>query len=271
MLRSLGVFAVALALTSCATAAEVSDGAQIVTAAGYAFNIVVSKGNPALPTIILDAASGVDSRQWDQFQPRISAETHAPVISYDRPGFGKSPLPDTPYDIIAESDAFREAVTSLGLGRRVILVGSSYGGFLAQLWASRAPSTVVGLLFLDPNSPAAVAAMGVDLDLSVPPNPQTPREVALARVNRAGYAQFVAVYANPLPQSVPVIVVSAEKPPSFFQDPRLSRVWTLSQELLAASSHDGKRIVAEGATHNVVADRPDVVAACIKELMSKDK
>ena len=265
MLKAVGIVAV-LGLAADVTAADVREGAQLVHAGGYTFNIVVTKGDPSLPTIIFESGGGADSRQWEQFQPRISAETHAPVISYDRPGFGNSPLPDRPYDIVAEADAFREVVTSLGLAEHVILVGSSYGGFLIQLWASRAPATVVGLLFLDPNSPAAVAAMGADLNPGVNPNPTTPQQIAHARIERAGSARFVASYANPLPLDVPVIVISAGRP--LFQDSRLARVMTLSHELLAASSHNGKRIVADGAGHNIVADRPDIVAACVKELMT---
>jgi pimeloyl-ACP methyl ester carboxylesterase len=214
----------------------------------------------------LESGGGADSRQWEQFQPSLSKETGATVISYDRPGFGRSPLPDKPYDIVAESDAFRAAVTSLGLGTHVVLVGSSYGGFLIQLWASRAPATVQGLLFLDANSPAAVATMGADLNPGVNPSPKTPQQVAQARVDSAGFARFVAVYANPLPLDVPVIVVSAGVP--LFRDPRLAEVMRLSHQLLAASSHKGKRIVAEGAAHNIVADRPDVVIAGVKELMT---
>jgi pimeloyl-ACP methyl ester carboxylesterase len=257
---------VLVVVASEVSAAEVRDGAQFVTAAGYTFNLVVTKGDPNRPTIILESGGGADSQQWEQFQPRLAKETRATVISYDRPGFGRSPLPDKPYDIVAESDAFRAAVTSLGLGTHVILVGSSYGGFLIQLWASRAPATVQGLLFLDPNSPAAVAAMGADLNPGVNPSPKTPQQVAQARVDRAGAARFVAVYANPLPLNVPVIVVSAGVP--LFKDPRLADVMRLSHELLAASSHNGKRIVAEGAGHNIVADRPDVVVAGVKELMT---
>jgi len=254
-----------LLIATTASAAEAREGAQLVSAGGYTFNIVVTTGNAELPTIIFESGGGTSWRQWEQLQPRIAAATHAPVISYDRPGFGESPLPEKPYDIVAESDAFREAVTSLGLGRRVILVGSSYGGFLIQLWASRAPATVQGLLFLDPNSPAAVAAMGADLNPGANPDPRTPQQIAQARVDRAGKDRFVAVYANPLSLETPVIVVSAGVP--LFQDRRMAEVVRLSHELLAASSHKGKRIVAEGAAHNIAGDAPDLVIDCVKELM----
>jgi pimeloyl-ACP methyl ester carboxylesterase len=261
------ILAMMLLAANRAGAADLHEGAQLVTAAGYTFNIVVTLGDKKLPTIILESGGGADSRQWTELQPRIATETHAPVISYNRPGFGQSPLPNKPYDIVAESDAFREAVTTLGLGSRVILVGSSYGGFLVQLWASRAPKTVAGVLFLDPNSPAAVTAMGADLHPGVNPNPQTPQQIAQARVDSAGNARFVAVYSNPLPLDVPVTVVSAGTP--LFQDRRLAEIMTLSHQLLAASSHRGKRIVADGAAHNIAADRPDVVIACVKELLDQ--
>lgn len=250
-----------------AGAADVRDGAQLVQGGGYTFNIVLTKGDPRLPSVIFESGGGADSRQWAQLQPRLAAETHATVISYDRPGFGQSPLPTKPYDIVAEADAFREAVNSLGLGGNVILVGSSYGAFLIQLWASRAPKTVHGLLFLDPNSPAAVMAMGADLNRQENSDPKTPQQVAQARVNHAGDARFVSVFANPLPLEVPVIVVSAETP--LFQDGRLAEVMRLSHELLAASTHKGKRIIAERSAHNIAADRPDLVVACVKELISE--
>lgn len=248
-------------------AAEIREGAQFVEGNGYTFNLVVNKGAPDLPTIILESGGGADSRQWAQLQPQLSEETHATVISYDRPGFGKSPLPSKPYDIVAEADAFRQAVNSLGLGQHVVLVGSSYGGFLIQLWASRAPATVKGLLFLDPNSPAAIMAMGADLNPGENPNPKTPQQVAQARVDHAGVARFVSVFANPLPLDVPVIVVSAGIP--LFQDKRLAEVMRLSHELLAASTHRGKRVVAERSAHNIAADRPDLVVACVKELIAE--
>ncbi|MGE0284403.1 MAG: alpha/beta fold hydrolase [Rhodospirillaceae bacterium] len=242
------------------------DGPQIVEANGYAFNVVVKVGDPSLPTIFLESGGGHDSSQWKDLQPRIAAETGATVIAYDRPGFGKSPLPTRAYDIVAETDAIRAAVNSLGLGKRVLLVGHSYGGFIIQTWAARDPYAVIGLLFLDPNTPATMLAMGAEMTPRAKANPKTPRDFAFNRMDETGNAPFVAVYAQQIPVKIPLIVVSAEVPP--FRDPRQIDVFRLSHELLAKSVTNGKHVVAAGANHNLHTQAPDVIVASVKELLT---
>ncbi len=239
-----------------------------VEAQGYVLNIKIERGSKAdLPVILLEAGGGWDSTQWTALQPRLAAETGATVVSYDRPGYGKSPLPTVPYDIVAETEAFHAALVQLGFAEKVLPVGHSYGGFLIQLYANRWPKSVKGLLFLDPNNPSAMLAMGDDANQKPVINPVTQRDRANARVDAAGRAPFAAVYAAPLPQKVPVIVVSAEKPP--FPKPRQIEIFKLSHELLAASVEDGKRVVAEGSNHMVPAQRPDLVIAYVQELLAK--
>ncbi len=240
--------------------------AQLVEANGYTFNVVVTKGDPALATIVLEAGGGADSRQFAALQPQLARETGATVISYDRPGFGLSPLPDKPYDIVAEVDAIRQAIDAMGLGKQEILVGSSYGGFLIQIWASRAPQSTKGLLFLDPNSPAAVLPIRGFVPDPPPQNPTTPRQIAQARVDKAGDARFAAAYLNPIPVDVPVIVLSAGNP--LFPDKERGEVMRLSHELLAASVRNGKREVVEGSGHNIPGDKPGAVIAAVKELIA---
>jgi pimeloyl-ACP methyl ester carboxylesterase len=247
-----------------------AEGEQMVEAGGYTLNVNVTRGsNPNLPVVILEAGGGWDSSQWKTLQPDIAAQTGATVVSYDRPGYGKSPLPDKPYDIVAETEAFHAALDKLGLARSVIAVGHSYGGFLIQLYANRWPATIKGLLFLDPNNPAAMLAMGEDANQKPVVDPKTPRDRANARVDRAGRKPFEAVYAAPLPQTVPVIVVTAEKAP--FPKPRQVQIFKLSHQLMAASVEDGKLVVAEGSNHMIPAQRPDIVLSSVRELLAKAK
>lgn len=248
--------------------ASVEPYDRIVDVNGYRLFLKVQPGTqPELPTVILESGGGADSSQWSQLQATLSTQTGATVVSYDRPGFGKSDLPEEPYDIRDESRAFHEALDSLGLARNILLVGHSYGGFLIQLYASTWPATVRGLLFLDPNTPSFMLAAGAE---GAPPpirNPTSPRGRALARIDAAGMASYSAVFQAQLPLNIPVIVVSAETPP--VDQPRLVRAFQLSHELLAASVHDGKRIIAEGSNHMITAQRPDLVVDAVKELLAK--
>jgi pimeloyl-ACP methyl ester carboxylesterase len=76
----------------------------------------------------------------------------ADVVLYDLRGHGKSERPRTGYrveDMIADLDALLDA---LGLeGRRVELVGNSFGGLLAIAFALAHPERVSGLALVDAN------------------------------------------------------------------------------------------------------------------------
>ncbi len=55
------------------------------------------------PTILLEAGGGMDLTEWADLAPRLARETSATVVSYDRAGFGKSDLPETPCDMKVEA------------------------------------------------------------------------------------------------------------------------------------------------------------------------
>jgi pimeloyl-ACP methyl ester carboxylesterase len=258
-----------LTLSVTSTSAQTApESAAVVESGGYKLFIKVQHGTkPGLPTIVLESGGGFDSAQWSELQPALAAATGATVVSYDRPGFGKSTLPSKPYDIAEESRAFHSALENLGLAKSVLLIGHSYGGFLLQLYASAWPTTVQGLLFLDPNTPSFMLAAGAELAPKPMANPVNPRDRAFARIDSAGNMPFATVYQAQLPFDVPIIVVSAETPP--FKTPRVIRAFQLSHELLAASVEDGKVIKADKSNHLIPRQRPDIVISSVQELLSK--
>ena len=105
---------------------------------------------PGRPTVILEAGLGDFSVEWSLVQPRISG--FARVCSYDRAGDGWSdigPYPRTLHQIVYELH------TLLGrAGERppYVLVGHSYGGWLAQLYQSSYPGDVVGMVLVEPGA-----------------------------------------------------------------------------------------------------------------------
>ena len=256
-----------LALTNPSLAQPAQEEHR-VNSRGYNLLIRVQRGaKPSLPTIVLESGGGFDSTQWAKLQPTLAADTDATVVSYDRPGFGQSELPAKPYDIADELTAFHEALEKLGLADTVLLVGHSYGGFLVQLYANRWAPSVKGILFLDPNTPSAMLAMGAEGRSAPIKDPKTLRQRANARIDVGFEDALATVYRSPLPPQVPVIVVSAETPP--FQAPRLVKAFKLSHQFLAASVNDGKAITAERSNHLIPAQRPDLVTACVQELLAK--
>lgn len=106
----------------------------------------------AEPTVVLDAGGGSFSLGWVALQPALAAATGLRVCSYDRAGLGWSDDSPGPYSIAEDVDALHRGLTALGVKGELVLVGHSYGGFLARLYASRFPGEVAGLVLVDPNT-----------------------------------------------------------------------------------------------------------------------
>jgi pimeloyl-ACP methyl ester carboxylesterase len=88
------------------------------------------------PTVVLEAGLGGDSAVWSKVLPEIGRTTR--VYAYDRAGLGASDAVSGVHDA---SDDVRDLERLLAHGRIAppyVLVGHSYGGFIARLFA-RAP------------------------------------------------------------------------------------------------------------------------------------
>ncbi len=73
-------------------------------------------------------------------------------IAVNQRGWGGSVATDSRYDLVAMADDTLSIVEQLGL-KRVILVGHSMGGKVAQIFAARRPSQLVGMVLVAPSPP----------------------------------------------------------------------------------------------------------------------
>jgi pimeloyl-ACP methyl ester carboxylesterase len=107
------------------------------------------------PAAVFLHAGVTDSRCWGQVVPRL---THSlSPVTYDRRGFGQTPVSPTPFSHIDDLFAFLAAVTD----KPAWLVGSSMGGGLALDAALMAPELVAGLVLI---APAVGGAPEFELD-----------------------------------------------------------------------------------------------------------
>jgi len=100
------------------------------------------------PTVVMEAAIGDFSLTWSLVHPQVRQFTRA--FSYDRAGLGwseVSPRPRTGEVMVAE---LRRLLDEAGGPKPIILVGHSFSGMLARLFAYRYPQEVAGLALLDP-------------------------------------------------------------------------------------------------------------------------
>ena len=175
-----------------------------VDVGGYRLHFHIIDGRS--PAIVLESGGGADSSQWSALQPELARRTSLAIVSYDRAGFGDSDLPSSPYNAISEVAGLRKGLERLGLAKKVLLVGHSYGGLLNQLYAHQYPKSVKGLVLIDSNTVAFVDAIGGPKQLMEIPFPTTP---PLSKLQRAGIRQINAfdktvemVRRAPLPRNV---------------------------------------------------------------------
>jgi pimeloyl-ACP methyl ester carboxylesterase len=108
----------------------------------------ISCRGQAILTVIVDVGIGESTESWLPLQDRIAPQ--ARVCTYERGGYHPSepgPLPRDSERIAAELHTLLEAAGEEG---PFVLVGHSLGGLNMQVYASRYPDQVAGMVLLDP-------------------------------------------------------------------------------------------------------------------------
>lgn len=110
--------------------------------------VVLGAGQPG-PTVVVETGRSNPAAMWLPLAEEISR--FAPVLVYDRPGYGWSDpatgAPRTPEEI---TGTVHTLLAEMGLPGPYLLVGHSQGGLYARLFAARYPEQVAGLVLVDP-------------------------------------------------------------------------------------------------------------------------
>lgn len=237
------------------------------------------------PTILLESGGGDDSGEWTGFAPALAKATGATVITYDRAGFGKSDLPETPYDLAQETEWLFVALKQLGLDKDLVLAGHSYGGLLIRHEAATHPGAVRGLVFIDPFTVNLVDILGIDFcnnaqGLGKLPK-LSPEEYAQkdkktkADLRMGGHpggsnlaAKCDLIRPLTVPRDVPIRVLTSglDWLPEILRKP-----WRQAHEQFAASMPGAKLIVAAESDHVIPKRQPDVVIKALADVIAEGK
>ena len=146
-------FAVLLSVLSTgAVAAAINDADrefarphQMVDVGGRRLNLFCSGSGPV--TVVFDAPSGDAGWTWHAVQPQVAARTRACVYDRAARGFSDpSPLPPTVGNTVSDLHALLDKA---GIAPPYVLVGNSFGGAAAQLYAYRYPQEVKALVLVE--------------------------------------------------------------------------------------------------------------------------
>lgn len=276
---------------SASTELEVGVGVGVdVDVGGRTMHLVCAgPTDTGEPTILLEAGGGGDYLTWDKILP-VMQSTHR-LCAYDRAGLGQSQPPPEASRTTADQVAdLRALLDAAGVSGPFVIGAHSYGATVGTMFTQAYPDEVVGLLFVDPQSPRVTARWRDALPAPAADEPagltefrdglktfetdpsMNPEHVHL----RPSFAEAAAALDAPGPLfgDRPVVVLSAETTPGpQFGLPRnlaktIDEIWVAGQQELADESTSGSIEKVSGAGHEIQADQPNAVIDALERILN---
>jgi pimeloyl-ACP methyl ester carboxylesterase len=223
---------------------------------------VLETGPRDAPAVLFLHPLGLDHTYWQPAQELLQSSL---VLAPDLPGFGRSRREPAGLDSAVEACA----CTLADCGAKAVVVGISYGGYVAALLAARHPEQVAGLAFSGvrrrvPGSLASVQALlfrGVRTrDLARGDETVTDSERATEKRNLVASSQELGrVDLGPtLPGiTAPTVVFAPEK----------DRFVRGDVTHVAAAIPDARVVAIPGAPHLWAQQEPELLATVVGELL----
>ncbi|MGI5190867.1 alpha/beta fold hydrolase [Promicromonospora sp. CA-289599] len=241
--------------------------------AGRSLAFHVTPGGP--PAIVLDSGGGMDSSYWDDLVPQLAAATGSTIITYDRAGLGDSDEVPGAWDPQSAADDLETGLRALDVTQDVVLVAHSQAGEVATYFTRANPQLVSGAVLVDANLPqlytdetiARLIALGTPQVEAAKADPSTKQNRQLIATAENYAPMHQAYHQVTWPDDVPVTVIVAEKTP-FDGLPKDAQRWRDAAAAFVAAGPDRTLVTAEGSSHDVPIDRPDIVLAEIETMVA---
>lgn len=235
---------------------------------------IYGKGSP---TVVLVSGFGAPQKYWNPVVPALAAQTT--VLTYDRAGIGKSEIGEHPTHGKQAAADLHTLLTSLNLPKPFLVVGHSYGGSVARLFASMYPDDIGGLILEDSQHEDILEEQrkilkGKDLEkleemfarFKPPDNPKTEGDYRYITMDQVKACK-------PLPH-VPFLVLTAGDrsrgmPPMFSAEAnqKIAELGIELQKKMAALIPGGKHIIVEGVGHNMHLEKPEALIQPVSEMI----
>jgi len=250
---------VALASSGCATHAV----GRKVDLGGYRLHLRCA-GRGA-PTVVFDAGLGDSGDAWSRVAPDVARFTRACV--YDRAGLGRSdpgPQPRTSGRIVGELHAL---LARAGERAPFVLVGHSFGGLSARLYATRFPAEVAGLVLVEATHEdfpdAANRLRPASERLRLESTFAGASATAASEYAHLGESAAEMRAAAPLPD-IPLVVISSR---DWHADAAVQHAWSGFQDALARLAPRAEHVIVPDSGHYVQFEKPRVVVAAIARVV----
>ncbi len=235
-------------------------------------HLFINCGGAGSPTVILEAGWGDVGDTWSLVQPEIAQHTR--VCSYDRAGMGNSEAGPEPRDMLRVVNELGTLLENTGVTGPYILVGHSWGGLFARLFADLHPQDVVGLVLVDSSHPDMFRR-----NLAVLP-PESSDESEGIKSYREWYTSSIphptlkrALFEAGSLGDTPLVVLTAAFKDRTYKipaelDAQLYEVWLELQKEWAEISSNSTHVIAQESGHFIHHDRPDLVIDGILQIVA---
>ena len=233
--------------------------ASLVDVDGLAVEFV--RAGTGAPTVVLVNGSGGPLAGWMRVFQGIAARTT--TLAYNRPGIGRSARPARDQTAAEMVASLHRLLATLQLPPPYVLVGHSFGGLVAQLFARLHPAETAGVVLLEATAPQDLTALkahenGLQKGLAwllrrlVPP-------AHWHETEHTGRSAAELAAAPPFP-AVPLRVVTGTKPAmAWATKPELLQARAAHQRALVALSPLGAQVLAGRSGHFPQFSEPELV------------
>lgn len=238
------------------------------------------------PAVVVDTGIAAGMDEWEELQEALARDFL--VVLYDRAGYGGSEPGPLPRDSAREADELKALLDTLSVPGPFVLVGHSLGGLNAQVYASRNPDDIAGLVLLDPPPLGWILGEGYP-ELRALAEQMTDEwqgmadggntsddavERARADFFRAIASEHREMFGASARQAAaidtlahtPLTVIASGVPNEMFGDvaEEYQKFWIEESRAIADRSSRGEFVLAEQSTHMLHRDAADVVLSAIR-------
>ena len=258
--------------TKTPRAAPVTDGRGRLVGIGGGRSLYLECVGSGSPTVVLEAGFGADVFSWRDVQSQVGRSTR--TCAYDRAGAGSSVAPPGVRDARDEIADLQRLLGRARIDPPYVLVGHSYGGVLARVFAQVDPTETAGLVLID-----TMGRNGRRRQLAIWPRSQARGirgELATTVMGGVDLAVGEALASRVRTLGdMPLAVITAGRQDNFPRTPArlgraLKRLWDRMQDELARLSDDSVHVVALGSNHDVPSSRsgqPSVVIRAVQAVV----
>lgn len=279
-MKRMPIFLLATGAVLCQWAADKpfpSD--QLVSVATH--RLQIHREGKGAPTIVVDAGISDGLDKLRPLQERLAKVTH--VCTYNRAGYGQSEPGPLPRDCGREAEELKALLNGAGVPGPYIVVGHSLGALNMQVFASRYPDDVAGIVLLDP--PPLSFILREDYESLGPLAEKMTAEwqaiadsvadsadakeraraaffLMIASEHREMFGESARLVADILSfGDTPLVVMAAGKPDPRFGDgaEAYQRYWIEQSRALCQKSSNSRFVLADNSTHYLYLDVPDLV------------